>query len=61
MLALTNWIALFITGEVSLQSDPLGSLYLPRPAISWALQLGAIALAESYLLQQSTNYVIRQA
>jgi len=61
VLALANWIALACAGEISLLSEPLGSLYLPRSGMTWALQFGSIALAEAYFLQRRTTYAIRHA
>ena len=59
MLALANWLALAAGGDVSLASDPLGSLYLPNSQLLWALQFGSIGLAEAYFLQRRTTYAIR--
>ena len=59
VLAFATWLALFSLGEVSMETEPLTSLYAPVPAAAWALQGGAVALAEAYALQVSTSALIR--
>ena len=59
-LALANWLALASLGEVSLDTEPLGSLYLPLPQATWCLQGGAVALAEASALQSSTSAFLRE-
>ena len=58
-LALANWLALAAMGEVSLATEPLASLYLQLPSMTWALQFGAVGLAEASALHSSTSAVIR--
>ena len=58
-VALANWLALASLGEVSLAADPLAALSQTLPAATWALQGGAVALAEASALHSSTSALIR--
>ena len=51
--------ALSLLGEVSLAAEPLSSLSSPLPSMAWALQLGAVALVESWTLHTATSALIR--
>lgn len=57
-LALINWLALASSGQVSLSSEPLGSLAIPVASYVWALQAGGIAVYESLQLDYATSEVL---